>query len=268
MLTGPKQLLKGAPMSRLVILVYGVLCYVLSLVAFVYGIGFIAGFMTPTMLDGAPVRSLGTALMVDVALLAGFALQHSIMARPGFKQWWTGIVPQAAERSTYVLASAIALGALFVFWQPIGGVVWRAPAGAIRSAVIAVYLGGWVLLFYTTFLIDHFDLMGLKQVWRNLTGRHYRAPLFHTPSLYRLVRHPLYVGWLTIFWAAPVMTASHLVFALLTTGYILVAIRFEERDLAATFGADYLAYRERTPMLVPRVPGAGRAVASRQQAQT
>lgn len=247
-------------MSRIGIFVYGVLCYALSMVAFAYGIGFIAGFMTPTMLDGPPVRSLGTALTTDVALLMGFALQHSIMARPKFKEWWTSIVAEAAERSTYVLASSIAVGALFAFWQPIGGVVWQAE-GAARTAIIALYLFGWALLFYTTFLIDHFDLLGLKQVWRNLTGRDYRPPLFYTPSLYRLVRHPLYIGWLTIFWAAPIMTASHLVFALLTTAYILVAIRFEERDLVAAFGADYLAYRRRTPMLVPRMPGSARVEA-------
>jgi len=254
-------------MSRIGILVYGVLCYVLCLVAFVYGIGFIGGFITPTALDATPTRPLGTALLIDVALLTAFALQHSIMARAGFKKWWTLIIPQAAERSTYVLASTIAVGALFAFWEPIGGLVWQAPAGAARTAVTGVYLFGWALLFYTTFLIDHFDLLGVKQVWRNLTGTHYRPPQFHTPSLYRVVRHPLYIGCLTTFWAAPTMTASHLVFALLTTAYILVAIRFEERDLVATFGADYIAYRQRTPMLVPRVARAGRAaVTSKQEA--
>jgi protein-S-isoprenylcysteine O-methyltransferase Ste14 len=245
-------------MSRIGIFVYGVLCYALCLVAFVYAIGFIGGFLTPTMLDGPPQRSLGVALGADVALLLAFALQHSIMARPAFKRWWTRMVPEAAERSTYVLASSIAVGALFAFWEPMGGVVWQSE-GAVRTAMIGLYLFGWALLLYTTFLIDHFDLFGLKQVWRKLAGREYRAPQFYTPSLYKLVRHPLYIGWLTIFWAAPTMTVSHLVFALVTTAYILFAIRLEERDLVSAFGADYVAYRQRTPMLVPRLASSGRA---------
>ena len=244
-------------MSRTAIFVYGVLCYALCLVAFVYAMGFIGGFLTPTMLDAPAQRPLGTALAVDVALLVAFALQHSIMARPAFKRWWTRIVPEAAERSTYVLASSIAVGALFTFWEPIGGVVWQTD-GAVRTAITGLYLFGWALLLYVTFLIDHFDLFGLKQVWRTLTGREYRPPQFYTPSLYKLVRHPLYIGWLTIFWAAPTMTVSHLVFALVTTAYILFAIRLEERDLVAAFGADYVAYRARTPMLVPRLPASER----------
>jgi len=245
-------------MSRVAIFVYGVLCYALCLVAFVYAMGFIDGFLTPTMLDAPAQRPLGTALAVDVALLVAFALQHRIMARPAFKRWWTRIVPEAAERSTYVLASSIAVGALFAFWEPIGGVVWQTE-GVVRTAVTGVYLFGWALLLYVTFLIDHFDLFGLKQVWRTLTAREYRPPQFYTPSLYKLVRHPLYIGWLTIFWAAPTMTVSHLMFALVTTAYILFAIRLEERDLVAAFGADYLAYRTRTPMLVPRLPASERA---------
>jgi len=255
-------------MSRIGIFVYGVLCYALCLVAFVYAIGFIGGFLTPTMLDGPAQRPLGAALTVNVALLVAFALQHSIMARPAFKRWWTGIIPEAAERSTYVLASSIAVGALFAFWEPIGGVVWQTE-GVLRTAVTGVYLFGWALLLYVTFLIDHFDLFGLKQVWRRLTGKEYRPPQFYTPSLYKLVRHPLYIGWLTIFWAAPTMTVSHLVFALVTTAYILFAIRLEERDLVAAFGADYVAYRARTPMLVPRLPASGRAdVAANSRART
>lgn len=244
-------------MKRIAIFVYGVLCYALSLVAFVYGVGFIGGFLTPTLLDAAPNRPLGEALGIDLALLAVFALQHSGMARPAFKRWWTRIVPEAAERSTYVLVSSLAVGAFFAFWQPIGGVIWQAD-GTTRAVIIGAYLFGWALLFYTTFLIDHFDLLGLKQVWRQLTGRDYRPPQFYTPSLYRVVRHPLYIGWLTIFWAAPTMTVSHLLFALGTTAYILVAIRFEERDLVDAFGEAYLAYRRRTPMLVPSLPEFGR----------
>ncbi|HYM27775.1 MAG TPA: isoprenylcysteine carboxylmethyltransferase family protein [Steroidobacteraceae bacterium] len=248
-------------MKRVVIFVYGVLCYALSLVAFVYAVGFIGGFLTPTLLDAQPNRPLAQALGIDLALLAVFALQHSGMARPAFKRWWTRIVPEAAERSTYVLLSSLAVGAFFAFWQPTGAVIWQAE-GTTRTAIIGIYLFGWALLFYTTFLIDHFDLLGLKQVWRQLLGREYRPPQFYTPSLYRVVRHPLYIGWLTIFWAAPTMTVSHLLFALATTAYILAAIRLEERDLVDAFGDAYLAYRRRTPMLVPKLPAFGRTTAA------
>jgi protein-S-isoprenylcysteine O-methyltransferase Ste14 len=161
-----------------------------------------------------------------------------------------------------VLASSLALAALLALWAPIGGVVWQTE-GAWRVAIIGLYAFGWLLLFYTTFLIDHFDLFGLKQVWRHLTGKNYRPPQFGSPSLYKLVRHPLYIGWLTIFWAAPTMTVSHLIFALVTTVYILVAIGFEERDLASAFGDEYTRYRERTPMLVPRLPVARAPVVER-----
>jgi protein-S-isoprenylcysteine O-methyltransferase Ste14 len=163
------------------------------------------------------------------------------------------IVPEAAERSTYVLLSSLALAALYVCWEPIRGVVWSVPEGIARNSVIGLYLLGWLLLLYTTFLIDHFDLFGLKQVWRRLSNKAYRAPVFRTPSLYKLVRHPLYIGWLTIFWAAPTMTVAHLIFALATTAYILIAIRLEERDLVSAFGDVYVDYRARTPMLIPRL---------------
>jgi protein-S-isoprenylcysteine O-methyltransferase Ste14 len=192
------------------------------------------------------------AVAIDLALLAGFAVQHSGMARPAFKSWWTGIVPESAERSTYVLVSSLLMVALFALWRPIGGVVWDVGEGAGRNVVIVLYLFGWALLLYSTFLIDHFDLFGLKQGWRKLMGQRYLAPQFYTPSLYKLVRHPLYVGWLVIFWAAPVMTVAHLLFAVMTTGYILIAIQLEERDLVTAFGDQYVEYRRRTPMLIPR----------------
>ena len=240
-------------MSRVGIFVYGIVCYLVFFVVFLYGIGFIGGFFTPTALDGVPRLPLGQALTVDLALLGAFAIQHSGMARPGFKAWWTRIVPEAAERSTYVLLSSLALVALFVLWEPIGGVIWSVPEGVARNSIIGLYLFGWLLLLYTTFLIDHFDLFGLKQVWRRLGDKAYRAPVFRTPSLYKLVRHPLYIGWLTIFWSAPTMTVAHLIFALATTAYILIAIRFEERDLVSAFGNVYVDYRARTPMLVPRL---------------
>ena len=238
-------------MSRVAVLVYGFACYTVGLVALVYGVGFIGGFFTPTMLDGVPDRPLGQAVAIDLLLLVLFSLQHSGMARPVFKKWWTQYVPEAAERSTYVLASSLITGALFCFWSPIGGIIWQAPAGLARTSLISLYLFGWALLLYTTFLIDHFDLFGLKQVWRFFRGETYRPPQFYTPGLYRVVRHPLYVGWLTLIWAAPTMTVSHLVFAVGTTLYILVAIRFEERDLGAAFGDRYAAYQRRTPMLLP-----------------
>ena len=240
-------------MSRVGTMFYSVLCYAVFLAVFLYAIGFVGGFMTPTMLDGPPTRPLGEALAIDLGLLTAFALQHSGMARPAFKRWWTRFVPEPAERSTYVLLSSLAMIALFAFWQPIGGVIWRAPEGLAWNAVVGLYLFGWALLLYTTFLIDHFDLFGLTQGWRKLTGFEYRPPQFHTPSLYKLVRHPLYIGWLTIFWAAPVMTVAHLVFAVVTTAYILVAIQLEERDLVDAFGQTYVEYRRRTPMLIPRL---------------
>jgi protein-S-isoprenylcysteine O-methyltransferase Ste14 len=244
--------------SRISVFVYGVVCYFLAVAVLGYTCGFVGGFLTPTTLDGPARHALPFALGVDVALLAVFAVQHSGMARPAFKRWWTRTVPQAAERSTYLLASSIALGALMAFWEPIGGVVWQATDAAARALIIGLYACGWVLLLYTTFLIDHFDLFGLKQVWRFLRGQRYQPPRFHTPSLYKAVRHPLYIGWLTIVWAAPTMTFAHLVFALGSTAYILIAIQLEERDLVDAFGATYRDYRARTPMLLPRVPALAR----------
>ena len=240
-------------MSRIGIFAYGILSYLVFFAVFLYGIGFIGGFLTPTSLDGVPTSTLGRALTADLALLAVFAVQHSGMARPAFKAWWKRFVPEAAERSTYVLLSSLALVALYIFWEPIGGVIWSAADGVVRNSIIGLYLFGWLLLLYTTFLIDHFDLFGLRQVWRRLLDKSYRSPVFRTPSLYKVVRHPLYIGWLTIFWAAPTMTVAHLIFALATTAYILIAIQFEERDLVSAFGTTYIDYRARTPMLIPRL---------------
>jgi methanethiol S-methyltransferase len=240
-------------MARIGIFAYGVLSYLFFFAVFLYGIGFIGGFVTPTRLDMAPVVPVGRAILVDLALLSAFAIQHSGMARPAFKRWWTRLVPTAAERSTYVLASSLALAALYVWWEPMGIVIWDAPAGAVRACIIGLYLAGWALLLYVTFLIDHFDLFGLRQVWRRLGDKAYRPPLFRTPSLYKLVRHPLYIGWLMIFWAAPTMTLAHLIFAVVTTAYILIAIRWEERDLESSFGEVYADYKRRTPMIVPRL---------------
>ena len=239
-------------MSRLFTLLYGVLAYAFFLGVFVYAIGFIGGFYTPTQLDAPAQRPFGIALAIDLGLLTAFAVQHSGMARPAFKRWWTRIVPQAAERSTYVLFTNVAMVILFLTWQPIGGVVWETE-GVLRAVVIGLYLLGWAVLLYATFLIDHFDLFGLKQVWRRFTNQGYTPPQFYTPGMYQVVRHPLYIGWLMIFWAAPTMTVAHLVFALVTTAYILVAIQLEERDLLDAFPREYAEYRRRTPMLLPRL---------------
>ncbi|HEY7006137.1 MAG TPA: isoprenylcysteine carboxylmethyltransferase family protein, partial [Sphingomicrobium sp.] len=214
---------------------------------------FIGNYPVPKTIDSGPESGLAGSIVIDMVLLGLFAVQHSVMARPAFKRWWTRFVPEPVERSTYVLFSSLALVALFAWWQPIGGIVWNARAGLVRGGVIALYLLGWALLLYTTFLIDHFDLFGLKQVWRVSKGAVYQPPQFYTPSLYKLVRHPLYVGWLTIFWAAPTMTVAHLVFALATTAYILIAIQLEEHDLVEAFGDRYLTYRRSTPMLIPRL---------------
>jgi protein-S-isoprenylcysteine O-methyltransferase Ste14 len=237
--------------QRLSILTYGALCYAVFLATFLYAIGFIGGFAVPTRLDAATRGPLGAALAVDVALLGLFAVQHSVMARKWFKDAWTRIVPPAAERSTYVLFSSAALLLMFWQWRPIGGVVWHLGDPLGRLALWGLYAFGWGLLLACTFLINHFDLFGLRQVWLQWTGQPYTTPGFVTPGPYRFIRHPLYVGWLCIFWATPDMTVAHLVFALATTAYILIAIQFEERDLVREHGSAYASYRARVPMLIP-----------------
>lgn len=237
--------------GRVLVLAYGVAGYALFLATLLYAVGFIGGFLTPTRLDGPREGSFVAAVAIDVALLALFAVQHSGMARPAFKRWLTRFVPPAAERATYVVLSSAALLLLFAFWRPLGGVVWET-TDAARVAVYAVYAAGWALVLVTTFLIDHFDLFGLRQVVLYARGEPYPAARFVTPGPYRVVRHPLYVGWITVFWAAPTMTAAHLLFSAGTTAYILVAIRWEERDLAAEL-PEYEAYRRRVPMLIPRL---------------
>jgi methanethiol S-methyltransferase len=238
--------------ARLAVLSWGLLCYALTLAAFGYGFGFLGNLLTPTRLDG-PIRApLGTALAVDLALLALFAVQHSVMARPWFKAAWTRIVPAAAERATYCFASFVALAALFAWWQPIGGVVWDLRSPTARAVMFGLYTAGWLFLLFVTFLINHFDLFGLRQVWLFARGRRYTALPFRTPLAYRFVRHPLYIGWFMVFWMAPTMTVAHLVFAAGCTAYILLAIRWEERDLVDAH-PEYAEYRQRTPKFVPRV---------------
>jgi methanethiol S-methyltransferase len=238
---------------RLLILAYGTLSYALFLVTTLYTVGFIGGFGTPTRLDGPRHGSIGAALAVDLALMVAFALQHSGMARPAFKRWWTRFVPEAVERSTYVLFSSLALLILFRYWKPLGGVVWTTDDAAARAVLYAVFAAGWVLVLAATVQINHFDLFGLRQVWLYFRGRPYTRLRFSTPALYKVVRHPLYLGWLLVFWATPTMTFAHLVFAAALTAYILAAIRWEERDLA-DLHPEYAAYRKRVPMLIPRRP--------------
>jgi len=237
-------------MKRLAVFLYGVTSYAVSLVVFLYAMGFIGGLWVPKTLDSPRELPLLEALIINLGLLGLFAVQHSVMARPAFKRWWTGIIPGAAERSTYVLFSSLALVALFWWWQPMGGVVWNMESAAAINAMYVLYAAGWLLLFYVTFLIDHFDLLGLRQVWLYLRRKPYTPVPFVTPWLYRQVRHPLYVGWLMIFWATPTMTVAHLVFALMTTAYIFIGMRFEERDLVAEH-PEYADYRKRVPMLLP-----------------
>ena len=245
---------------RVLVLVYAVAAYLVFLASFLYAVGFIGGFLTPTRLDGPREGNLAAAVATDLALLALFAVQHSGMARPAFKRRLTRYVPAAAERATYVLLSSAALLLLFVLWRPLGGVVWETE-GAARAAVYAVFAAGWLIVLATTFLIDHFDLFGLRQAVLYARGREYTPPRFVTPAPYRWVRHPLYVGWLTVFWAAPTMTAAHLLFAVVTTAYILAAVQLEERDLIAAH-PEYAAYRRRVPMLIPRL-WRGKTVPSR-----
>lgn len=250
---------------RLLLLTYGILSYALFVATFLYAVGFVGGFLTPTRLDGPRQGSLAAALAIDGGLLALFAVQHSGMARPAFKRWLTRFVPGPAERSTYVLLSNAALALLFWQWRPLGGVVWEVSGPAARAIVYALFAAGWVTVLVATCLINHLDLFGVRQVWLAFRGVAYTPPRFVTPWAYRVVRHPLYVGWLTAFWAAPTMTAAHLLFAAGTTAYILAAIRWEERDLVAAH-PEYADYRRRVPMLVPRLrvdpPSGARAAAS------
>ena len=232
------------------IFLYGAVCYVVFFATFLYAIGFIGNFGVWRTLDSAPGGSLLSSLLVDLGLLGLFAVQHSVMARPAFKRWFTRVVPASAERSTYVLFSSLALIAMFALWQPLGGVVWSLTDATARGAVWGAFAFGWVLVLVSTFLINHFDLFGLRQVWLQLIGKPYTNLKFNTPGPYKLVRHPLYVGWLFVFWSTPTMTISHLVFAIATTAYILIAIQFEEHDLIAAH-PEYAEYRKRVPSLIP-----------------
>ena len=242
----------------LFVALYGVIAYAIFLATFVYAAGFVGNVIVPKSIDiGAPLGAAGeplaVSLLVDVLLLGVFAVQHSVMARPGFKRWWTRFVPKPMERSTYVLLASGALILLFAQWRPLDAVVWNLSGGLAGAALIASCVLGWGLVLASTFQIDHFELFGLKQVWHRLTGRSAPAAEFRTPMFYRHVRHPIYLGFMLAFWSTPVMSAGHLLFAAVTSGYILIGIWFEERDLVAQFGQRYRDYRAQVGMLLPRV---------------
>jgi len=238
-------------LKRILFFAYGSFSYLIFLATFLYAVGFIGGFGVPSTLDGAATGPLGIGLAIDVLLLTLFAVQHSVMARKWFKEWWTKIVPKPIERSTYVLFSSVALILMFALWRPLGGVIWSVEDPIGQIVLRSLFAFGWGLVLFSTFLINHFDLFGLRQVWRNLLGQPESAMRFTTPGPYKLVRHPLYVGWLFAFWMTPVMTTAHLLFSIATTAYILLAIRFEERDLVREHGETYEQYRKAVPMLVP-----------------
>ncbi len=241
-------------MARGLYLLYAIVAYVVFFATFLYLIAFLANVPDlPSTVDAGPSAEPTIAAAIDLALVAIFGLQHSIMARQGFKAAWTRIVPAPIERSTYVVFSSLALILLYVFWLPIPATVWSVtnPVGA--SLIWAVFAIGWSILLLSTFLLNHFELFGLSQVWRDLRGRAAAAPQFRQPFFYKLVRHPLYSGFVIAFWAAPVMTIGHLLFAIGMTTYILIAIRIEERDLVDLFGHDYVQYRERVGMLAPKL---------------
>ena len=243
---------------RLLILFYAIMSYAVFLVSFLYAVGFVGNYLVPKSIDvGGPVN-VTEAVVVNLLLLGLFAIQHSIMARPAFKQWWTKVIPVACERSTYVLLSSLILLLLFWQWRPIPTPVWQV-GGIAAWLLIGVSSLGWLVALGSTFMIDHFDLSGLRQAFSALRGAELPGQAFRTPLLYRIVRHPLMLGLLLAFWATPEMTAGHLLFAIMTTAYILVGLQFEELDLIAQFGTTYQQYRRRVPMLLPRLFGRRRA---------
>jgi protein-S-isoprenylcysteine O-methyltransferase Ste14 len=244
--------------ARLVLLFYAIVSYAVFLVSSLYAVGFVGNYLVPKSIDVGGPTSLSEAIVVNLLLLGMFAIQHSIMARPVFKQWSAKTFPAASQRSTYVLLSSLILLLLFWQWRPIPIPVWQID-GIAAWLPIGVYWLGWLIVFASTFMIDHFDLSGLRQAFFALRGAEVPGQSFRTPLLYKIVRHPLMLGFLLAFWATPEMTAGHLLFAIMTTAYILVGLQFEERDLIVQFGATYQQYRRRVPMLLPRIYGRSRA---------
>jgi methanethiol S-methyltransferase len=238
-------------MKRYLTIGYGAVSYVAFLVAFVYAIGFVGNFVVPRTVDVGVSAPIGEAVVVNLLLLGLFAVQHSVMARPGFKRWWTRFVPRSIERSTFVLLASSVLFLLYWQWRTLPAVVWDVTSPAGRLALHALFWLGWAIVLAATFMINHFDLFGLRQVYLAWRGQPYTDLEFHTTLLYRLVRHPIMLGFIIAFWATPTMTAGHLLFAIVTTAYILVALQLEEHDVVAGLGDRYREYRRRVPMLVP-----------------
>lgn len=243
-------------LKRTLTLGYGILAYTLFFGVFNYTIMFIGNIMVTPSLDSIGDGGVGRALLIDIALLTLFALQHSIMARPAFKRVWTKIIPKPIERSTYVLASTLLLGCIVYFWQPLGGVIWQVTDPVAVGILYGLFAVGWGILFLASFQINHFDLFGLRQVWLYFRGKPYTQLAFKTPWLYRHMRHPLYVGLMIGLWAAPTMTVAHLVFALLCTAYIFVGTRLEEKDLEKAL-PEYTQYKKEVPMFMPKIGNKG-----------
>ena len=237
-------------MGRITVLAYGALAYVVFFATFLFAIAFVGNLGPWKTIDSGVSGSISEAILIDLGLLALFAVQHSVMARPAFKRAWTRIIPKSIERSTYVLAASVVLIVLFWQWRPIPAPIWSV-SGVGALILQATFWLGWALLLLSTFLLNHFELFGLSQVYSHMRSLESPVPVFRTPSLYRIVRHPLYLGFVIAFWSAPMMSGGHLLFSLATTGYILVGIFFEERDLTELFGDQYRSYRSRVSMLLP-----------------
>jgi protein-S-isoprenylcysteine O-methyltransferase Ste14 len=246
-----RQDTQGNPLARVVALLYGLVAYLVFFATFLYAIGFVSGLMVPKSINTGTVAPTIEAVVVNILLMSLFAVQHSVMARRQFKNWWTKFVPKPVERSTYVLFASLALVLLFWLWRPIPTMIWQVTDSRISMAIVGLSFVGWLIVLTSTFLINHFELFGLHQVANNLAGHPMPAPRFRTPLYYKFVRHPIYLGFIIAFWATPSMTAGHMFFAAVTTAYIIVGILLEERDLVDLFGDDYRRYKDRVSMLLP-----------------